>query len=125
MLSRISPHLLYLTLLSIVVLYGANVLGKMSSDYSEQSKELSRLSDVRSKQISKALEEERKEREDIVKRMQSELERNREVYEKKIAELTSKKSKEVKEFVAQNGSDVKEMANSLSRSTGFKVYDGK
>jgi ribosomal protein S17E len=125
MLNKILPHAVYVSLLSIVIIFCVNYTGKISHDYSEQTKELSRLSDVRARRISDALEEERRAKEEIVKRMQGELDRNKDEYEKKIAELTNKKSKEVKQFVEQKGSDVKGMADSLSKATGFKVYDGK
>lgn len=125
MFNKILPHAIYVLLLSIVIIICANYTGKISHDYSEQSKELSRISDVRARRISEALEEERRAKELIVKRMQDELEKNKVEYEKKIAELSNRKSQDVKQFVEQKGTDVRGMADSLSKVTGFKVYDGK
>lgn len=125
MFNRILPHAAYVLLLSLVIIFCANYTGKISHDYSEQAKELSRLSDVRAKRISEALEEERRAKELILNRMKDELEKNKVEYEKKIAELTNRKSQDVKQFVEQKGTDVKGMADSLSKATGFKVYDGK
>lgn len=125
MLNKIWPHLISLAIIVAIVGYGSHLFDKTSHDYSEQNKELSRLADERVKKVSDALAEEKRQHEEIVRRMQQEYEKNKEEYEKKIRELEKKKIKDVGSFVDNHGDDPKAMADALSKSTGFKVYNGK
>jgi rubrerythrin len=86
-------------------------------------KQMSNLADQRVKKVNDALAEERNRHEEIVKRMQQELEKNREEYESKIRELEKKKKDGVASFVDNHGNNPKVMADELSKSTGFKVYN--
>lgn len=106
-------------------MYASSFISKISHDYSEQNRILSQLADDRAKKIAAALEEEKRQHAAILLRMQAEFDRNKEAYEKKIRELEEKKKKEVSAFVDSHGDDPKAMADALSKSTGFRVYNGK
>jgi hypothetical protein len=123
MLNRIWPHLISLSALLGLLAYGSNLIAKNAYDYSEQMKQMSNLADQRVKKVNDALAEERNRHEEIVKRMQQELEKNREEYESKIRELEKKKKDGVASFVDNHGNNPKVMADELSKSTGFKVYN--
>lgn len=118
------PYLISLTLVVGIAVCAVNYLGRVSHDYSEQNRILSELADERAKKIAAALEEEKRQHAAILLRMQAEYDKNREEYEKRIKDLEAKKKKEVSSFVDNHGDDPKGMADALSRSTGFKVYNG-
>jgi hypothetical protein len=123
MFNRIWPYLISLSVLLGLLAYGSNLIAKNAHDYSEQMKQMSNLADQRVKKVNDALVEERNRHEEIVKRMQHELEKNREEYESKIREFEKKKKDGVASFVDNHGSNPKVMADELSKSTGFKVYN--
>lgn len=126
MLSKsLFPYIISLAVVAGVVVYASSFLGRVSHDYSEQNRILSHLADERAKKIAAALDEERRQHAEILNRMQAEFDKNREEYEKRIKQLEEKKRKEVASFVDSHGDDPKGMADALSKSTGFKVYDGK
>lgn len=118
----------YLVLTLVIVatvmsVFSSSFYGNLSHDYAEQNRLLSQIADERAKKISEALEKERKQHAQIIARMQEELYNNKEEYERKIRALEEKKKKEVKTFVVTQGDDPKSMADSLSKTTGFKVYN--
>jgi len=126
MLSKsLFPYLISLAAVAGVVVYASNFLCKVSHDYSEQNRIMSQLADERAKKIAAALEEERRQHAQILSRMQLEYDRNREEYERRIRELEEKKKKDVASFVDAHSNDPIRMAEALSKSTGFRVYDGK
>ena len=123
MINKFWPHLISLSVLLGLLAYGSSLIAKNAYDYSEQMKQMSDLADQRVKKVNDALTEERNRHEEIVKRMQQELEKNREEYENKIRELEKKKKDGVASFVDNHGNNPKVMADELSKSTGFKVYN--
>lgn len=108
-----------------VLVYTSNFFSSLSHYYYEQNRILSNLADERARKITIALKEEKRQHDEIILRMQSELDKNKEEYERKIKDLQEKKKKEVSFFVDSHGDDPKSMADALSSATGFKVYNGK
>ena len=125
MFDKFRPYLVTIIFIAGIVFYGSRLLDKARYDYAEQNKALSRHADERLKKVSDALIEEKRQHEEIVQRMQQEYEKNKEEYENKLRNLEKKKSKEVSSFVSNHGDDPKSMSAALSKSTGFKVYNGK
>jgi len=122
---RLLPYIISLALVAGIAVYACNFLSNTSHDYAEQNRILSQLADERAKKIADALEEEKRQHAAVLLRMQAEFDKNREEYERKIRDLEVKKRKEVTTFVDNHGDDPKRMADELSKSTGFKVYNGK
>jgi Skp family chaperone for outer membrane proteins len=116
-------YLIFVLAIVAMVVFSSNFYGKLSHDYSEQNRILSEIADARAKKISEALSKEKRLREDILVKMQDQLDNSKAEYEKKIKDLEEKKRKEIKSFVDKQGEDPKRMAESLSESTGFKVYN--
>lgn len=126
MLSKnIYPYLISLAAVAALVVYTNSFLSKVNHNYSEQNKAISQIADEKTKKISAALEEERRQHAQILNRLQLEYERNKEAYEQKLRALEEKKKSNISSFISRHGNNPKEMAESLSKSTGFKVYNEK
>lgn len=125
MLKKFWPHFAYVALIALLLVFGASLYSKSVHDYAKQAEELSKLADTRVVKVAKALEDERKAHEEILNRMQQEFDKNREDYERKIKDLEEKKKKDVNSFVDKHGEDPSAMAEELSKSMGFKVFNAK
>lgn len=125
MLNKFWTHFVYIALIASLSVFGMSLYSNNVHDYAKQAEELSKLADTRVVKVSKALEDERKAHEEIINRMQQEFAKNREDYERRIKELEEKKKKDIDTFVNKHGDDPKAMADELSKSTGFRVFNAK
>lgn len=92
-----------------------------TNSYIENMKQMQQIHDEELKKINSAYDEERKQHEVNVAKLQSDLDDARSRYKEASEALDKKKKVEVKSLVDKYGDDPAGMAKRISQVTGFKV----
>jgi hypothetical protein len=119
LLSKMSPYLISALVLLGVVWYIDGKLGKIEFDYAGQSKELERLHKKELDAVNSLRNLEKSQLQANIIKLQQDLLKNQQDYEKKLLEINVKKDKEARQLSMKAP---KELSDEVSRITGFKVY---
>lgn len=119
MLKKSIPYLVVGLLAVCMFMYANRRIASVEFDYAEQAKEIARLHKEEIDKINAAKEVEKAQLEANIIKLQQDLAINQKDYEKKLADLTAKKEQETKKLAAKAPVD---LADEVSKATGFKVY---
>lgn len=117
-LIKFFPYLVIVLVFSYAV-YSNKNLKNLRYDYDNQAQEIKKIHDEELDKLKKYNEIEKKRLAENIARLQHDLFKNQQDYEKKLLELKSKKSDEEKKLSIKAPI---ELAQELSDVTGFKVY---
>lgn len=119
MLPKLIPYLVSIVVIIGVVFYADKKISGVEYDYRKQAQELDRIHKEELGKIAAARDEEKAQLQANIEKLQQDLLRNQQDYEKKLKDIKDKKEKEAKELAAKAPND---LADDVSIATGFKVY---
>lgn len=113
----------YWKVLLIVAIVGATYFyfQNTASGWAKRYSEIQSSHQTELKQIEKAHQAERKAHEENLKTLQSEMDTIRRNYDEQIKQLSTKKRAIVKQIIEDHGDKPDELADELSKVTGFRV----